>query len=87
MVIQEKHQRSYGGIWLGHADPRHYADGPRTDADGFVTLPNLIAGATYQISQFPDMAENFTAEAGKTVKVADIVIKDPAKPVELPRES
>jgi RNA polymerase sigma factor (sigma-70 family) len=86
MVIQEKHQRSFGGIWLGHVDPRHYADGPRTDADGYVTLPNLIAGATYQISQFPDMAENFTAEAGKTVKVANIVIKDPAKPIELPRE-
>jgi RNA polymerase sigma factor (sigma-70 family) len=86
MVIEEKHQRSYGGIWLGHADPRHYADGPRTDADGYVTLPNLIAGATYQISQFPRMAENFTAEAGKTVRVADIVIKDPAKPVELPLE-
>jgi hypothetical protein len=86
MTIQEKHQRSHGGIWLGHADPRHYADGPRTDADGYVTLPNLIAGAAYQISQFPDMAHNFTAEAGHTVKVADVVIKDPTKPVELPRE-
>jgi RNA polymerase sigma factor (sigma-70 family) len=86
MTIQANHLRGNGSVWLGHLDRGHYATGPVTDAEGYVTLPNLIAGASYQISQFPDMSINFTVESGKTATLADVVIKDPGTPVDLPRK-
>jgi hypothetical protein len=71
-------------VWMGEADPKHYGDGPRTDAEGRLTLPNLVPGATYRISQFDGKAHDFTVEAGKTVQLPDICIAKPDQTAKLP---
>ena len=56
--------------WLGRIDPGHYGDGPRTDAEGRLRLPNLIPGATYRISPGDAEAKDFTV-AGDKVDLGD----------------
>ena len=67
-------------IWWGKVDPIHYEKGPLTDAEGRATFPNLIAGATYRLWQLDGKAKDFKVEAGKTLDLDKIVIKEPAKP-------
>jgi RNA polymerase sigma factor (sigma-70 family) len=85
MEIQSRHLRADGSVWLGHMDRKNYETGPVTAADGRVTLPNLIPGATYRISQFSDMRVDFTVQSAKNTTVGDIVIQDPSKIVEIPK--
>jgi RNA polymerase sigma factor (sigma-70 family) len=66
--------RADNAIWLGHLDPLHYGDGPRTDADGRVTLPALIPGMSYRISQGDGKARDFTVHAGQTLTLPDLAI-------------
>jgi RNA polymerase sigma factor (sigma-70 family) len=54
-------------------DWMHYGEGLQTDAQGKVTLPALIPGATYQLIERGQLRE-FKAESGRQVKLADIVI-------------
>jgi RNA polymerase sigma factor (sigma-70 family) len=74
----------YDTVWAGHADPRHYGAGPRTDAQGRITLPNLIPGATYRIARFDGSDRTFTAPAGKALNLGDVTIPDPGKTIKLP---
>jgi hypothetical protein len=67
-------------IWWGKVDPLHYEKGPLTDAQGSATLPNLIPGATYRLWQQPGKVKDFKVEAGKTLDLDMIVIREPAKP-------
>jgi hypothetical protein len=85
MEIESRHLRADGSVWLGHMDRKNYETGPVTAADGRVTLPNLIPGATYRISQFSDMRVDFTVQSAKNTTVGDIVIQDPSKIVEIPK--
>jgi RNA polymerase sigma factor (sigma-70 family) len=62
--------------------PMAYLDGQRhgklfTDAQGRVTIPTLIPGATFWLSDFGFQLKPkpIKAEAGKTVELGDIVIK------------
>jgi beta-lactamase regulating signal transducer with metallopeptidase domain len=71
-------------IWLGRSDPKHYGNGPLTDAEGWVVFPNLIPGVVYRISQFNANAKDFTAEAGKLAQVGDIRIAKPDESKKLP---
>jgi hypothetical protein len=71
-------------VWLGHADPGHYGDGPRTDAEGRITLPNLVPGATYRISKFDGKAKDFTVEPGKKLDLGDIAVVKPEQTEKLP---
>jgi beta-lactamase regulating signal transducer with metallopeptidase domain len=71
-------------LWIGRADPFHYGDGPRTDAEGRVTLPALVPGLTYQIFQTDGPATDFKAEAGKVVTLPDVTVQHPEKATELP---
>src|SRR5262249_33306410 len=48
-------------VWAGVADPRHYGDGPKTDAQGRITFPTLIPGATYRVALFGGAAKDFKA--------------------------
>jgi hypothetical protein len=54
---------------------------PLTDAEGRVTFPALIPGATYRIVELADRDDvvkcEFKAESGKTVKLPDVVRKKP----------
>jgi hypothetical protein len=74
-------------IWWGKVDPQNYEKGPLTDADGKVTFPNLIAGATYRLTHLDGKAKDFKVEAGKTLDLDKLVIMEPAKPVDPKRDS
>jgi RNA polymerase sigma factor (sigma-70 family) len=50
--------------------------GPHTDGDGYCTFDTLIPGATYEFGH-AEITTTITAEAGKTVKLPDIVVRDP----------
>jgi RNA polymerase sigma factor (sigma-70 family) len=58
---------------------RHTYDRIESDAQGHITFPALIPGATYQVNrfdgEFPAPHKEFTAESGKAVDLGDIPIK------------
>jgi hypothetical protein len=63
-------------VRLMEVDRRHYLDGLVTNEQGRITLPALIPGATYRISDgvVGGVKRDFTAEAGKNVELPDMVI-------------
>jgi hypothetical protein len=72
--------------FLVNIDRLHYWDFPRTDADGRITLPALIPGALYRISDestagVPDkgyqVRRDFTVKPGETLDLGDILIEKP----------
>ena len=69
-------------------DRRHYWNGRLTDADGRITLPCLIPGATYRISDWStvndenkgvQVRKDFSVKPGETLDLGDIVIEKPAR--------
>jgi RNA polymerase sigma factor (sigma-70 family) len=75
---------------VANIDRLNHWDGPLTDAEGRITVPALIPGATYRISD-PIDRENmikaeFTAQSGKTLKLPDIVFGK-KRPAEEPASS
>jgi len=67
-------------------DRKHYWKGPYTDAEGRISLPDLIPGALYRISDHSTMnVENkgvqirrdFTVKPGETLDLGDILIEKP----------
>jgi RNA polymerase sigma factor (sigma-70 family) len=75
---------TYDTVWMGRVDPRRYGDGPKTDAAGQITFLSLIPGETYRIARLDGTDKTFKAEAGKTVNLGDVAIKDPAGTKKLP---
>jgi hypothetical protein len=62
---------------LDEFDPEHYREGPRTDAEGRVTLPLLIPGVRYRMNHYQDAAgawREFAASAGQTLSLPDVVL-------------
>jgi hypothetical protein len=62
---------------LDEFDPGHYREGPRTDAEGRVTLPLLIPGVRYRMNHYQDAAgawREFTASVGQTLSLPDVVL-------------
>jgi hypothetical protein len=62
---------------LDEFDPDHYRDGPRTDAEGRVILPNLIPGVRYRMSHYLNAGgtwREFEVEAGQTLSLPDVVL-------------
>jgi hypothetical protein len=68
-------------IWMANADPLHYGTNFQTDAKGAITFRALIAGATYRIVNHDGKSKDFKVEAGKTVNLKDIVVKEPPRPL------
>ena len=69
-------------------DRKHYWNGQFTDADGRITLPDLIPGATYRINDWSTVNDeekgvqvrrDFTVKAGETLNLGDILIEKPAR--------
>ncbi|HMC66203.1 MAG TPA: hypothetical protein VKI65_14800 [Gemmataceae bacterium] len=54
-------------------DPLHYGEPLVTDAAGRITLPALIPGARYRISE-RGFEREFTVQSGDTTKLEDIQI-------------
>jgi RNA polymerase sigma factor (sigma-70 family) len=72
--------------FIGNVDRRHYWDDPAVDAEGRVTLPVLIPGALYRISDWStvnqpkgaQIRKEFTVKPGETVDLGDVLIEKPA---------
>jgi protocatechuate 3,4-dioxygenase beta subunit len=70
-------------IWLGQADPLHYGKGFVTDAQGKLTLPALIPGATYRILNVEGKAKDFKAQPNMTLDLGKLVITEPVRKSEV----
>ena len=71
---------------MEHIDPRHYANFPPADADGRVTLPNLVPGALYRIcdrstedvpGKGVQARKDFTVKPGEKLDLGEILIEKP----------
>jgi RNA polymerase sigma factor (sigma-70 family) len=72
-------------LWPNRLHTGHYyVAGPRTDAQGRVTLANLIPGATYRLVPADGKVRDFTVRAGQTVTLPDLVVNRPAPPKRQP---
>jgi hypothetical protein len=68
---------------LGRVDPVHYGSGWIADAQGRITLPALIPGATYRIIDRaargdPQVRREFSVGPGEAVELGDILVQKPA---------
>ncbi len=62
---------------LDEFDPTHYRREPRTDAEGFVSLPALIPGVRYRMSHYRDAAgtwREIETKPGQTLSLPDVVL-------------
>jgi RNA polymerase sigma factor (sigma-70 family) len=63
---------------LTNFDRRNYWDRLKTDAQGRITFPALIPGATYRVQRWEKDQwvphREFTAESGKTIDLGDVTI-------------
>jgi protocatechuate 3,4-dioxygenase beta subunit len=83
VYLKEK-MRSNFAVWAGDAAPKHYGDGPRTDAQGRITFPALIPGATYRVYLADGKWHDFTAVSGRAVELPDLTIREPERGRRLP---
>jgi hypothetical protein len=68
-------------------DPINYGKGLVSDAEGRITLPVLIPGATYRVTDTttfrdpagPQLRKEFTVKAGETLDLGDILIEKPLR--------
>ncbi len=61
-------------------DPRRYKGGPVTDAEGRVSLPGLIPGATYRLLLRGGKARDFTVRSGETLDLGELTAVRPPTP-------
>src|SRR5262249_30259087 len=71
--------------YMPNVDRKHYWRGPLTDADGRITLPDLIPRATHRISDTSDQRQKrvrvrkaITVKPGETLDLGAIRIEKPA---------
>jgi hypothetical protein len=76
--------RSADTVWAAYLNPARHGDGPRSDAEGRVTLPCLIPGASYRVLLGAGKARDFTVEAGRTAELGDLTIDAPVLTQKLP---
>jgi hypothetical protein len=71
---------------MANIDRIHYWKGPYTDAEGRITLPALIPGALYRISDFStvndadtglQIRKDFTVQPDETLDLGEILIAKP----------
>ena len=73
-------------VLMRGVDFKHYGNDFATDAEGRVTLANLIPGTLYRISDFStnralgkgvQIRTDFTVKPGETLDLGDILIEKP----------
>ncbi len=83
---QDQEALSADAEFMANVDRKHYWDGPLADAEGRVTLPDLIPGALYRIIDFSTVRDqdkgiqirkDFTVKPGETLDLGDIRIEKP----------
>jgi hypothetical protein len=70
---------------LSGIDPINYGKRIVSDAQGWITLPVLIPGATYRFIDFstfqdptgPQIRKEFTVKSGETLDLGDVLIEKP----------
>ena len=67
---------------LTRIDPTNHAEGPVSDAEGRISFPALIPGATYSVRYGPrrgppSVRMDFTVQPGEMVDLGDIPIERP----------
>ena len=71
--------------FVANFDREHYGDEPLTDEGGRCTFPALIPGATYRLHLMNESGDwdekDFTVKSGKTLRLPDIVIREPGTTV------
>jgi hypothetical protein len=86
MRVDGGDQPAADAAFLPNVDFRHYPNGPSTDADGRVILPDLIPGAPYRISDWSTrgdqekgtpLRKDFTVKPGETLDLGDILVEKP----------
>jgi hypothetical protein len=74
--------------YLANVDRKHYGGLPQTSTDGRISLPALIPGALYRISDFstandpkkgPQIRKDFTVKPGQSLDLGDILIEKPER--------
>ncbi len=69
--------------YVGNVDRKHYWHGPFTNTDGRITLPDLIPGALYRITDNSNqdkgyqVRKDFTVKPGEMLDLGDILIEKP----------
>jgi hypothetical protein len=73
---------------LSSVDPVNYPNELSPDADGRITLPVLIPGATYRVLDYtaairgetgPGVRKEFTVKPGETIDLGDIRVEKPPR--------
>src|SRR5262249_33432375 len=76
--------RPHNARWAAYLNPGRYGGGPHSDAEGRVTLPALIPGATHRVLLGPGKVRDFTVDAGRTAALGDLTIGPPTLAERLP---
>ncbi len=83
---RDRDELSADSDFMANVDRKHYWDGPLSDAEGRVTLPDLIPGALYRIIDFSTVNDqdkgiqirrDFTVKPGETLDLGDIRVEKP----------
>lgn len=82
-------QLAADAVYLPNLDRKHYWQGSFTDAEGRITLPDLIPGAWYRIVEYPSnrapegtgpqVRRDFTVKPGETLDLGDILDERPSR--------
>ena len=82
---KDQAQLAADAAYMPSVDREHYWRGPLTDALGRITLPDLIPGASYRVSDSSDRAEkgvrvrkDFSVKPGETLDLGDFLIDKPS---------
>jgi hypothetical protein len=79
----ERKMLTADAAFMPNVDRVHYWKAPVTDAEGRITLPDLIPGATYRITDESNSAKSgqirkdFTVKPAETLDLGDILIEKP----------
>jgi RNA polymerase sigma factor (sigma-70 family) len=80
---ESKSKLAADAVSMVNLDRKHYWNGPRSDADGRITLPDLIPGALYRIGdqsiinddeRGAQLPKEFTVKPGETLDLGEIPI-------------
>ncbi len=83
---QDQAELAADSVWAANLDRKHYWNGRCTDAEGRITLPDLIPGAHYRINDSSTInvegkgvqpRKDFTVKPGETLDLGDILIEKP----------